>query len=115
MLVVVRLGGGQVFGIVERVVRLSPIERRFDVGGQLRTQYLGFARPQRHRSGRVADHESLQPLWGSNGVFRAEHSSPRLTEQVITILYSENLKKIVELVEKELDGPEVRALFGQQC
>ena len=46
-------------------------------------------------------------------MFGAEHAAPRLSEQVVATGDAETLEEILEFVEKEIDGPEVRAFVAQ--
>src|SRR5436305_2053657 len=46
-------------------------------------------------------------------MFRAEHAAPRLTEEVIAAGDAELVQQVLELVEKEIDSPEVGAFFSQ--
>jgi hypothetical protein len=43
----------------------------------------------------------------------AQHSTPRLAKEVIPVGDAELIEEILELVEKEVDGPEVGAFVSQ--
>src|SRR3954453_23961173 len=43
----------------------------------------------------------------------AEHPAPGLSDQVVLVLGPEAAEKVVELLEEQVDGPEVGALVGQ--
>ena len=46
-------------------------------------------------------------------MLRSEHAAPRLSEQVVTVNDAEGVEKVVQLLQEQVDGPEVAAPLGQ--
>ena len=69
---------------------------------------------QRHRGWAGGEDEVLETLWFGHGEFCREHSSPRIPQKIEIFLDLEVPEEIIELVDEELDGPElyVTLLFG---
>src|ERR1700691_3551009 len=48
-------------------------------------------------------------------MFGAEHSAPGLSKQEVTVIDTEERQQILELVQEQVDGPEVATLLGHVC
>ena len=84
-----------------------------NVGRELRPQLSRGGEPERHRRRRIGDDEASKSFRLTDGMLGAQHAAPRLAEQMIVVRDAELLEEILELVEKEVDGPEVGALVSQ--
>ena len=115
MLVVVHLLGGEILRIRRGSRRLVAIERRLNLGRERSSHDLRFARPKLHRRRRVADDERLESAWATNRVLGGKHAAPGLAQKEVLIRDAVRVEQIVELIQEEVDRPEVRPLVGQQC